>query len=62
MLKFGCWVVGNGEGGRWDPVGEFSKMGRVDFKRGLVNDLTLPTLTRGQLGCEWGVGGFLGEL
>lgn len=62
MLKLGSWVVGNGEGGRWDPVGEFSKMGRVEFNRGLVNDLTLPTLTRGQLGCELGVVGSLGEL
>lgn len=62
MLKLGSWVVGNGEGGRWDPVGEFSKMGRVEFKRGLVNDLTLPTLTRGQLVCELGVVGSLGEL
>lgn len=62
MLKLGSWVVGNGEGGRWDPVGEFSKMGRVEFKRGLVNDLTLPTLTLGQLGCELGVVGSLGEL
>lgn len=62
MLKLGSWVVGNGEGGRWDPVGEFSKMGRVEFKRGLVNDLTLPTFTRGQLGCELGVVGSLGEL
>lgn len=62
MLKLGSWVVGNGEGGRWDPVGEFSKMGRVEFKRGLVNDLTLPTLTRGQLSCDLGVVGSLGEL
>lgn len=52
----------DGKGGRWDPVGEFSKMGRVEFKCGLVNDLTLPTLTQGQVVCEWGVVGFLGEL
>lgn len=29
---------------------------------GLVNDLTLPTLTQGQVVGEWGVVGFLGEL
>lgn len=62
MLKLGSWVVGNGEGGRWDPVGEFSEMGRVEFKREFVNDLTLPSLTQGQFGCEWGVVGSLGEL
>lgn len=37
-------------------------MGRVEFKSVLVNDLTLPTLTQGQVSCEWGVVGSLGEL
>lgn len=46
------YLVGDVEDGDRTRLLEFPKVGRDEFKWGIVNDFTLPTWTQGQVGCE----------